>query len=27
LGYTNIKEYPLGIQGWAAEGKTVKKAK
>lgn len=25
LGYTNIVEYPLGIQGWAAAGKTIEK--
>ncbi len=26
LGYTNVLEYPEGIQGWTAAGKTVVKA-
>lgn len=26
LGYTNVLEYPDGIEGWAAAGKTVAKA-
>jgi len=27
LGYTNVVEYPLGIQGWAAAGKKIEQAK